>query len=156
MLNPERRIDGNISEEILRKISANELVISHFGFWPTFEDFEIFSITLERAPWPVTAMNDLRAVFSGFDINKKHTDPERKQALIEIQFAEVANLKIDGFNHQNPITGLSIKEISGDYKFQIEWGGTFMRHEVSFICNHISVLRVIDLNPFRKSIEYRR
>ncbi len=152
----ERQIDGNISKEILEKICGNKLVISHFGFWPTFEDFEIFSITLERAPWSNTATRNLQTVFSGFDINKKHADPERKQALIEIQFEEIADLKIDGFNHQNPITGLSIKQIAGDYKFQIEWGGTVLKHEVSFICNRLSVLRVVDLNPFRKSIEYRR
>ncbi|MGA2029981.1 MAG: Imm50 family immunity protein [Verrucomicrobiota bacterium] len=155
MLNPERQIDGNISKEILTKIRGNELVISHFGFWPTFEDFEVFLITLERAPWPNTINRDLRVIFSGFDINKKHTDPERKQALVEIQFEEIADLKIDGFNHQNPIMGLSIKQVV-DGKFQIEWGGTVLKHDVFFICNRISVLRVVDLNPFRKSIEYRR
>ena len=147
---PERQIDGNISKEILAKIQGRELLISHLGRWPTFEDFEVMSITLERAPWDDTARHDLRATFSAFDINKKPTDPERKQAFVEIQFEGISELQIEGFNHQNPITGLSINQ-SGDCKFQIQWGGTVLEHEVSFICSQISVLRVIDLNPFRKS-----
>jgi hypothetical protein len=151
----ERQIDGSVSKEILAKIRGHELLVSHLGYWPTFEDFEVFSINLERAPWDNTIKQDLRASFFAFDINKKHTDPERKQALVEIQFEEVVDLKIEGFNHQNPITGLSIKQTPDD-KFQIEWGGTVLQHEVSFACSRISVLRVIDLNPFRQSIEYRR
>jgi hypothetical protein len=146
----EHQIEGNISKETLAKILGRELLLSHLGFWPTFEDFEVVSIILERAPWPHTARHDLRATFSAFDINKRPTDPERKQALVEIQFEAIAELHIEGFNHQNPITGLSIKQ-TDNCKFQIQWGGTVLKHEVSFICNHISVLRVIDLNPFRKS-----
>jgi hypothetical protein len=147
---PEHQIDGNISQEILAKIQGRETLISHLGYWPTFEDFEVISIALERAPWANTARHDLRATFSAFDINKGPTDSERKQALVEIQFEEILELHIEGFNHQNPITGLSMKQID-NCKFQIQWGGTVLKHEVSFICNRISVLRVIDLNPFRKS-----
>jgi hypothetical protein len=146
----ERQIDGNISKETLAKIHGHELLVSHIGYWPTFDDFEVISIKLERAPSGDTTSRDLRAIFSAFDINKKTTDPERKQALVEIQFETISSLQIEGFNHQNPITGLSIRQID-DGKFQIEWGGTVLKHEVSFICNHISVLRVVDLNPFRKS-----
>jgi hypothetical protein len=145
----ERQIDGNISKETLAKIRGHELLVSHLGYWPKFEDFEVISINLERAPLTPTSTSDLRATFSAFDINKRPTDPERKQALVEIQFEGILDLQIEGFNHQNPITGLSIKQT--DSKFQIEWGGTVLKHEVSFVCNCITVLRVIDLNPFRKS-----
>ena len=146
----ERQIDGNISKEILAKIRGHELLVSHIGYWPTFDDFEVISINLERAPSDDTTRRDLRAIFSAFDINKKQIDPERKQALVEIQFEEISDLKIDGFNYQNPIAGLSIKQ-TDEGKFRVEWGGTVLKHEVFFICNQISVLRVIDLNPFRKS-----
>ena len=146
----ERQIDGNISKEVLAKIRGHELLVSHLGYWPKFEDFEVISINLERAPLTPTSTSDLRVTFSAFDINKRPTDPERKQALVEIQFEGILDLQIEGFNRQNPITGLSIKQT--DYEtFQIEWGGTCLKHDVSFTCNRISVLRVIDLNPFRKS-----
>jgi len=150
---PERQIDGNISSEVLTKIFSNELLVEHLGQWPTFHDFEVISIVLERAPWPNTARQDLRATFFAFDINKKPTDSERKQALVEILFEEILKLHIEGFNHQNPITGLSIvmsNKQADNCKFQVQWGGTRLDHKVSFSCNRISVLRVIDLNPFRK------
>lgn len=133
------------------QIRGHELLVSHLGYWPTFEDFEVISMNLERAPWTEAASRDLRATFSGFDINKSQTDPERKPSLIEIQFEEISNLQISGFNHQNPITGLTINQ-QGDGEFEIRWGGSALKHDVSFTCKQISVLRVIDLNPFRKSL----
>jgi len=86
---PERQFDGRISDEIVAKISNHELLTSHFGSWPTFHDFEVLSIILERAPWDNTATHDLRATFLGFDINKSPTGPERRQATIEIQFSGI-------------------------------------------------------------------
>jgi hypothetical protein len=152
---PERQIDESISSEVLAKIFGRELLVEHLGCWPTFHDFEVISIVLERAPWPNTARHDLRATFFAFDLNKKPTDSERKQALVEILFGEILKLHIEGFNHQNPITGLSIvisNKQANNCKFQVQWGGTCLDHEVSFSCNRISVLRVIDLNPFRKPL----
>jgi hypothetical protein len=37
-------------------------------------------------------------------------------------------------------------------RFHVQWGGTGMQHEVSFTCSRIAVLRIVDLNPFRKSV----
>ena len=64
-------------------------------------------------------------------------------------------LHIDGFNYQNPIIGLSIVPFETDgeqRRFRVKWGGTCMQHEVSFTCGRISVLHVVDMNPFRKSL----
>jgi hypothetical protein len=98
----------------------------------------------------------MRATFYVFDLEKRPEDPERKQGLAELLFKSIDNLQLEGFNHQNPIMGLSIvRKPSGASwrRFRVEWGGTGMLHEVSFSCEHISVLRVVDLNPFRKSIQ---
>lgn len=143
---------GPISPEVIASISGRELLIEHLGYWPTFHDFEVVAITLERALLKATAC-DLRATFLVFDTQKTPDDSQRKQGTAEFLFEDVDDLQIDGFNHQNPIMGLSIipAEPSGfQRRFQVKWGGTGMRHEVSFICGRISVLRVIDLNPFRK------
>jgi len=148
----ERKIDGRVAPDVLARISGRELLISHLGYWPTFDDFEVLSILLERAPVKDTITSDLKTTFRAFDINKKKSDPERRQAIVEIQFGDISELKIDGFNYQNPITGLSIKNNS-NASMTINWGGTGMHHAVSFICGHIAVLRVIDLNPFRKSLD---
>lgn len=133
-------------------ISGRDLLIQHLGHWPTFHDFEVLSILLERAL--VSAIvHDLRAVFLIFDLHKAPDDPERKQGSAEFLFENVADLQIKGFNYQNPIMGLCIdasEASANEHLFRVEWGGTCMQHEVSFSCSRISVLRVLDLNPFRK------
>ena len=156
MQDPERLIDGVISPEVLADIVGRELLIDHLGSWPTFHDYEVISIVLERAPWLVTATCDMRATFYVFDLDKRPEDPERRQALAELLFKGIDDLQVEGFNHQNPITGLSIVHDQSGVswrRFRVEWGGTCMHHEVSFSCRYISVIRIVDLNPFRKSIQ---
>jgi len=100
---------------------------------------------------------DLKAVFYVFDLNKYPNDPSRKQGTAELLFTDIDNLKIDGFNHQNSIIGLSIalrKTSDGSQEFHVSWGGTGMQHEVSFTCGGITVLRVTDLNPFQKNLAF--
>jgi Immunity protein 50 len=152
---PERSIDGLVSSEVLGSIHGRELLIQHLGHWPTFHDFEVISISLERAPWLTTATCDLRAIFYVYDLQQPPAEPERKQAFAELLFEHIDELQIAGFNHQNPIMGLSItrRESSGaSPSLFVEWGGTCLQHEVSFSCSRISVVRVIDLNPFQQSI----
>jgi hypothetical protein len=153
MPSPERPFEGTVSPEVLAHISGRELLIEHLGHWPTFHDFEVLSLTLER-PIVSALTHDLRATFFVFDLQKAPSDPERKQGTAEFLFESIDALHIDGFNYQNPILGVSISpsEPLGDApRFRVEWGGTCMHHEVSFTCGRISVLRVVDLNPFQKA-----
>lgn len=142
-----------ISLDTLSSISGRELLIEHLGHWPTFEDFEVLSLILDR-PVVSAASNDLRVTFLVFDLQKAPSDPERKQGAAEFLFDDIGDLRIKGFNHQNPITGLSIVPSAplGEQRgFRVEWGGC-MVHAVGFTCSRISVVRVVDLNPFRKVI----
>ena len=65
-------------------------------------------------------------------------------------FESIDSLEISGFNHQNPIIGVSMSRSEPDSPFVVAWGGTALHHEVSFTCRRISVLRVVNLNPFLK------
>ncbi len=139
-----------ISADVLASISGRELLVEHLGHWPTFHDFEVLSMTLER-PVILAAACNLKVTFLVFDLGKAPNDPERKQGTAEFLFESVDALHIDGFNHQNPIIGWSIVPVTGEPgSFRVEWGGTGMQHEVSFTCRRISVVRVVDLNPFQK------
>ena len=151
MPSPDRKFQETVSPDTLAAISGRELLIQHLGHWPTFHDFEVLSLTLERAV--VSAVtHDLKATFLVFDLNKSPDDPERKQGTAEILFEDVDALHIDGFNYQNSILGLSIVPCGGEGdRFRVEWGGTCMQHDVSFTCGRVAVLRVVDLNPFRKA-----
>jgi hypothetical protein len=143
-----------IAPDILATIAGRELLIHHLGHWTTFHDFEVLSITLER-PLVTSITHDLRATFLIFDLSKSPDSPERKQGTVEILFEYIDNLQIEGFNHQNPIMGLSITPAKDPSSgLQIVWMGTGpgWKNDVSFTCGRITVLRVIDLNPFRKSL----
>lgn len=152
---PPLMSDGVVSGATVQAIRGSEILINYFGSWPEFHDFEVITITLERAPWLTAATSDLRAVFYGFDVSKSPEDPERKQSLIEMLFQGVDQLRIDGFNHQNPIIGISIQTLPDQSNFgrwSVNWGGTGIHHEVSFLCQEISVIRITPLNPFNISI----
>lgn len=152
MPSSKRTFQETISPEVLARISGRELLIEHLGHWPTFHDFEVLSLLLERAVVPA-ATCDLRVTFLVFDLSKAPDDPERRQASAEFLFESIDALHIDGFNHQNPILGLSIVPCGGEeHGFRVEWGGTCMQHDVSFTCGRVAVLRVVDLNPFRKAL----
>lgn len=143
-----------ISPEILASITGRDLLIHHLGHWPTFHDFEVLSITVER-PLVITAAKDLRATFLIFDLNKSPDSPERKQGTAEILFQDIDDLIIEGFNHQNPIMGLSITQATPPKTgFQVTWTGTGPKNDASFTCSHITIIRVIDLNPFQKPIPF--
>jgi len=151
MPSSERTFHEPISPEVLALISGRELLIGQLGHWPTFHDFEVLSLLLERAVVSAAAC-DLRATFLVFDLSKAPDDPERRQASAEFLFESIDALHIDGFNHQNPIIGMSIVPSGGEERgVRVEWGGTCMQHDVSFTCGRVSVLRVVDLNPFRKA-----
>jgi hypothetical protein len=138
-----------IAPEVLSSIAGRELLVEHLGHWPTFHDFEVLSLALERT-LATAAACDLRVIFLVFDLSKAPDDPDRRQGTAEFLFEAIDALHIDGFNHQNPIMGLSIVR-SGDHPFRVEWGGACMQHDVAFTCRRIAVLRVVDLNPFRRS-----
>jgi hypothetical protein len=150
-----RILEEPISPDVVALISGRELLIEQLGKWPTFHDFEVLSIVLERAVVSA-ATNDLRATFLVFDLQKAPSDPERRQGTAEFLFESIGALHIDGFNQQNPIIGLSItssEPFGKQHRFHVEWGRTGMTHDVSFDCARIAVLRVVDLNPFRKALE---
>lgn len=149
----EDEIDLPIAAEVLGLISGRELVIQHFGEWPSFHDSEVISIKLERA-LVMAVTHTLCARFFVYDNQKEKHDPHGKQALVELLFESVDNnLKIEGFNWQNPVTFLSIELVKSEMDsrlFRVAWGGSGLHHEVAFDCAGISVLQVIELNPFCK------
>lgn len=145
-----------VSESAVRLIRGWELLHDHYGKWPSFHDMEIIRMILERAPTDYAATSNLRVVFFTFDLDKPPSDPKRKQAHTEILFSDLHDLKVEGWDHQNSIIGVSITreriEPLNTDAFRVFWGGCM--HEVNFSCSDITVVDVMDLNPFEKSFPY--
>jgi len=140
----------------MARIRGADLIKAQIGHWPTFHDFEVISIALDRSPYLEGIARDLRAVFYIYDIRQAPTSPERRPAHAEILFHDIDELRIKGFNHQNPIMGLGLRLAhcgrSRKERILVEWGGTVMTHDVQFRCDSITIVRVVDLDPFRKGL----
>jgi hypothetical protein len=83
------------------------MVTGFLGMWPTFDDFEVVSMLLERShdgeePWPVFTVQ-----FLGFRTDVAPEHPDRNTCLLTLRFGGVENVKLEGFNHQNAINGLT-------------------------------------------------
>lgn len=93
---------------IYTRIRNYESVIAFLGCWPSFDDFEVISILLERIGYEGSVGPSLTIKFSAFCPDAAPNSPERRNCLLTLQFTEVENLKIEGFNHQNAINGFLI------------------------------------------------
>ncbi|MDQ2792383.1 MAG: immunity 50 family protein [Bacteroidota bacterium] len=85
-------------------IENQELVIGHLGHWPAFHDAEVVSLLFERGEpgyWPIITLR-LEAK-AGYD---KAAGTPAKHFLLELQFAEVHDHELNGFNDQNVIFSL--------------------------------------------------
>jgi len=125
-------------------------LIQHFGKWPSFDDAEVVSLSLNRSPWQNGVAKDIRATFYMFELT---SGLPTKECHVEVLFKDVADVLIEGFNHQNPILGLGlwlapVEHLRGERLF-VRWGGTCMNHDVAFHCRSLSVMNLTVLKPFK-------
>jgi len=95
-------------ESCYTRITNHEAVTSFLGKWPSFDDFEVVSMLLERSHdgeelWPVLTIQ-----FFGFRSEVGPESPDRNNCLLTLRFGGVENVKLDGFNHQNAINGFTV------------------------------------------------
>jgi hypothetical protein len=94
----------------MRAIIGEEKLKAIYGAWPSFHDAEVWSLAYERVPdgfsvvavihaFQMTSEVDAR----GFYVLKHHTK-------VRIRFHCCSDVSLDGFNHQNVLFGLDIKE----------------------------------------------
>ena len=78
-----------------------------------------------------------------FDERYSDSDARRNPANVTIIFDGIAEIELEGFNHQNAICGLSIRrQFSERLKrnlFRVDWGGAAIKHDVSLICETVTI-----------------
>jgi hypothetical protein len=138
-------------------VQGSEKLLAIFGRWPSFHDAEVIEIQLSRVragsrsnryegpqllarihTWNIT--NEVDS--TGHYVLKNHT-------LVTILFSDVRELKLEGFNHQNAISGLTIqpKETTNptDSKFHIEVDPSF-GVDATFDCASVEILDAVPLS----------
>ncbi|MCG7979778.1 MAG: immunity 50 family protein [Candidatus Thiodiazotropha endolucinida] len=128
-----------------------EIVEDEYGEWPSFHDAEIIKITLKRGEKPGKYAN-LAA-----DINLYYTKSinvgtslyetiKLKDNVISFEFYGVDNLNLEGFNHQNVIDELHVKEGKNGYSVEFE---SIFGVQASFQCEDIAVLGMVSKDEYR-------
>jgi hypothetical protein len=117
-----------------------------FGGFPSFHDAEVLRIVLNREK--TKTLPALEAQIHVFEITSEIKDGRyvlKHHTLVTFQFLEIDGLTLEGFNHQNALHGLSIKDIS-DYqlenlKFEVRFDGS-LGVDAKFKCRAIKIVSV--------------
>lgn len=128
-----------------------DIVEKEYGGWPSFHDAEIMHITLSRGNEPGKCSNlstDINVYYTK-EINKGMPQYEiikTKDNVITIEFYGIESVAIDGFNHQNVINDLILKD-RGDL-ISVEFQ-TIFGVNATFSCEKIAVLKMVSKSEYR-------
>lgn len=91
-------------------IGNQALVIEHFGYWPSFHDAEVASVHLRRGElgyWPTISLwiNVFGPARVLQTVAKAHSLWQ-----LELEFTEVTDNELSGFNHQNVIFDITFQQ----------------------------------------------
>jgi hypothetical protein len=121
----------------VNEIINSEIVLNHFGYWPSFHDAEILELKFYLLVGERPTLDMKIYVFESTDrLDKEGRFIRDKKCILTFEFQEISNNKFSGFYSQNILGDLDIKEV--DYKFRI-WLNTDMGIEGKFDCELIIV-----------------
>ena len=90
-------------------IQNYEALVKVLGQWPSFDDFEVVSMLLKRSHEDAEWWNNLTVEFFGYRHDVPPESPDISNCLIVLQFGQLENMTLYGFNHQNAINGFQIR-----------------------------------------------
>jgi hypothetical protein len=136
-------------------IAGSEKLSAIYGKWPSFHDSEVIDVHLWRGQLKPGEWDDTN-VFPVLTV-KLHVfieNPGSHHTLTTLRFADVSDLSMEGFNHQNAILGLSIAVMeparpvdSGNSPsdFAVQFQEAFGM-SAAFRCGHIEVIEAVRCN----------
>lgn len=132
------------------RIEGAEKLVDIFGYWPSFHDAEVLWMRLDRRPLCDNCYGPiLETLIHAFEITDK-VGPDgsyvlRHHVLVHLRFHEVAGIKMDGFNHQNVLSGLSISDLRERQMERIQFEAEFdslYGVSASLYCHRVEVASV--------------
>ena len=133
-----RTLAGRAADPML--IRGSELVTNVFGYWPSFHDAEVVRLGLERAE-PYDAGPNLVADIHTFemtsDVSATGEYVLNNHVLVSFRFMGIDQFRLEGFNNQNVLMGLTITDICTHQlehlKYEVQFDGSFGL-EAHFLC----------------------
>tara|TARA_R110002096_G_scaffold71768_1_gene171150 strand:+ start:70 stop:474 length:405 start_codon:yes stop_codon:yes gene_type:complete len=90
------------------EIENARLVTDHFGYWPSFHDSEILTLRFHRDLDKSLDSMEMRVY--AFEMTDKVIGNHYeliKHCFVDFEFIGLEDNEIDGFNHQNAMSGLN-------------------------------------------------
>ena len=126
------------------EIENKEILENIYGSWPSFHDSEILNINLYRGEvagqfcslvvsfylYETKAINEGTAQYEIISTN---------QNVAIIEFQNIENLNLEGFNHQNVIEALNMEEKGKSIQVEFE---SIFGVQCGFSCSKVTVLGV--------------
>jgi len=119
------------------------LVTDIFGFWPSFHDGEILSLTLNRKGSDAPVLNlNVHHWQSTSEVDSRGYFVLKNSTLTTFRFSKIEDLKLDGFNHQNVLGEVVIIRDPGSGRYSVELPSSF-GCEGSFSCGSVLVVSAV-------------
>jgi hypothetical protein len=93
------------------EIENQNIIIDYFGDWPSFHDFEIQRLVLDRGEVVNGDDPSLYIQVVGSRGKESPAYPNRGDCIIELRFESIENVRLAGFNHQNAINDIDIQRV---------------------------------------------
>jgi len=103
--------------EVYEEIQGGRELLEWFGFWPSFHDAEILSISLNRSG---ESRIEIYAFRMTDQIDADGYFVLDKDALVTFYLRDISNLKIENFGSQNVICGLDLVKEENGYRLDID------------------------------------
>ncbi len=129
----------------LDRIENAEAVTSAFGYWPSFHDAEVLEVSIKRAG-ELGANPCLTAVIHVFEMTSQ-VSPDghyvcQNHSVVTLLFQDLDNLALDGFNHQNALSSLSIEAPESDASVIVRFEGAYGL-ECELTCQSVKVMSFV-------------
>jgi hypothetical protein len=136
------------------RILGADKLIPVFGYWPSFHDSEVLSMTLDRRAQGDGYGPTLVAVIHAFEMTSEVGADGcyvlRHHVLVHFRFHDVVELQLEAFNYQNVLYGLHISDLRERQLENIKFGVRFDSSfgvDAAFQCRAIEVVSVV---PYSK------
>lgn len=137
-------------EEVDRIAGADRLM-AVFGYWPSFHDAEVLWMRLDRCANSDKCYGPtLETLIHTYEITNE-VGPDgyyvlRNHVLVHLRFIDVVELRMEAFNHQNFLMGLTVTNIRNRQMERVLWAVRFDSSfgvDASFQCYGVEVVSVI-------------
>lgn len=140
----------------VERIRGAEKLTTVFGYWPSFHDAEVLSLHLDRRPQGEGNRGPtLEVLVHAFEmtseVDTKGFYVARHNVLVHFRFVEVVELRLDDFNEQNALWGLSLIDLSGRQMERVKWAVAFeSSHGLGARFECLSV-EIVSVSPYDRS-----